>query len=338
MDAFTDRNLVAARLALQFSGHLRAACALETVRLHVHACRQRFLRCDVFVHTWTEIEPTTPHWRRGVRPAQQHTNASSAACVARLQAMLGSDTPMQVERQPSPPPADSLAPDGQRFTETGFDSSKKVRLHYGPAREFGWRMNVHGMAQAGRLRRMACARRKLPADSCYDLAVRVRPDDRWRFGTEKQVAGVWDCLVPLFSAEHLTIAARHSHVRGPRRQASQPASTLQTPPTAAAAAPSRRRELFGLSRHFTAGAISSCSAKGGLTSVGQDNCFFARPTLLDALFAPFEDDHSYSELYAAHRRYERLPFSSPELSLIVAAARAGLPLGVPCDPARNYSF
>ena len=52
-------------------------------------------------------------------------------------------------------------------------------------------MNVRAMLAAAALRRSHEERHGGPT---FALAVRVRPDDIWRFGTEAQVAELWDCL------------------------------------------------------------------------------------------------------------------------------------------------
>ena len=94
-----------------------------------------------------------------------------------------------VETQRQPPPLHSLAPDGQPFSAVG-------RMHYGPAREFGWRMNVHGMAQAARLRRH---NNSVASNDAYTLSIRLRLDDTWRFGTRQGVDAFWQCLARLLS-------------------------------------------------------------------------------------------------------------------------------------------
>ena len=87
-----------AAVALQFSGHLRSRCDVGPALLHMQACRARFAACDSFVHTWSELEPATPHWRRGRRrPAPK----ASGACVASLAAQVQPKAVL-VETQPTP--------------------------------------------------------------------------------------------------------------------------------------------------------------------------------------------------------------------------------------------
>ena len=153
-------------VAIQFSGHLRDDCRLAPAALHLSACRSRFASCHAFVHTWTELEPRTPHWRRGWPSA---ANASSAACVRRLHSLL-QPTAVAVEEQPPPPPDDSPAPDGKPFVcfeccrddrdpeACQREAAKAQRLHWGAARHWGWRMNVRAMHRAAELRRAHEAR------------------------------------------------------------------------------------------------------------------------------------------------------------------------------------
>jgi hypothetical protein len=157
---------VDAAVAIQFSGHLRDDCRLGPALLHLSACRSRFVSCHAFVHTWTELEPRTPHWRRGWPSA---VNASSAACVRRLHSLL-QPTAVVVEEQPPPPPDDSPAPDGKPFVcfeccredrdpeACQREAAKAQRLHWGAARHWGWRMNVRAMHRAAELRRAHEAR------------------------------------------------------------------------------------------------------------------------------------------------------------------------------------
>ena len=158
-------------VAIQFSGHLRGDCRLGPALLHLSACHSRFASCHAFVHTWTELEPRTPHWRRGWPSV---VNASSAACVRRLHSLL-QPTAVVVEEQPPPPPDDSPAPDGKPFVcfeccredrdpeACQREAAKAQRLHWGAARHWGWRMNVRAMHRAAELRRAHEARHSSPA-------------------------------------------------------------------------------------------------------------------------------------------------------------------------------
>ena len=157
---------VDAAVAIQFSGHLRDDCRLGPALLHLSACRSRFASCHAFVHTWSELEPRTPHWRRGWPSS---VNTSSAACVRRLHSLL-QPTAVVVEEQPPPPPDDSPAPDGKPFVcfeccredrdpeACRREAAKAQRLHWGAARHWGWRMNVRAMHRAAELRRAHEAR------------------------------------------------------------------------------------------------------------------------------------------------------------------------------------
>ena len=82
-------------------------------------------------------------------------------------------------------------------------------------------------------------------------------------------------------------------------------------------------------------AINSCNTGAGLTVVGQDNCFFGTPEVLDRLFAPYDDERTYAERifrYMSRKSYP-LPHSRPELQLTVSAEHANAPLGLPCSAA-----
>lgn len=156
-------------ISLQISGHLRRGCVIGPARAHVRACQARFSSCEVFVHTWTLLEPSTPHWRRGYAHS---SGGSSATCVARLRAAV-QPISLLVEHQPAMPANGSLGPDGQPFAES--------EMHWGPQRHWGWRMNVHGMQQAAALRHTSKNR------NVHALSIRLRPDDIWRFGKGNQV-------------------------------------------------------------------------------------------------------------------------------------------------------
>jgi len=173
---------VDAAVAIQFSGHLRDDCRLGPALLHLSACRSRFASCHAFVHTWSELEPRTPHWRRGWPSS---VNTSSAACVRRLHSLL-QPTAVVVEEQPPPPPDESPAPDGKPFVcfeccredrdpeACRREAAKAQRLHWGAARHWGWRMNVRAMHRAAELRR-AHEARPGPCPSPQPSAISPRP-------------------------------------------------------------------------------------------------------------------------------------------------------------------
>ena len=149
---------VDAAVAIQVSGHLREGCRLDHIAANVLACRRRFARCDVFLHTYKELEPRTPHWS-GTR----HKRAgSSRPCAAQAARLLGAVRYL-VDEQPPPPPEDSPAPDGRPFTE-------RNTLGWGAQRHHGWMMNVRGMFGATRLRQEAEAK----GAECMPLRDRTR--------------------------------------------------------------------------------------------------------------------------------------------------------------------
>ena len=205
-------------VAIQFSGHLRDDCRLAPAALHLSACRSRFASCHAFVHTWTELEPRTPHWRRGWPSA---ANASSAACVRRLHSLL-QPTAVAVEEQPPPPPDDSPAPDGKPFVcfeccrddrdpeACQREAAKAQRLHWGAARHWGWRMNVRAMHRAAELRRAHEAR----ATAAVALAPAYSPQP--------------SALSPRSSASTSTL---HAAVVLASAKASAHSSSIQVPPS-----------------------------------------------------------------------------------------------------------
>ena len=286
-----------AGVAILFSGHLRRSCVLAPVLHHVEVCHRSFLRCDVFVHTWAELEPRTPHWRRGW-PRRNVTGPEfdSRACVARLkQAVLGrgASLSMLVEQQPEVPLDSALAPDGLPFNASGM-------LHWGAARHFGWRMNVRGMAQAARLRRSS---RKT-----HVLSLRVRPDDIWRFGTRDQVASLWGCMSRV--AKALLAGTRVRERVGVRWQGGSEVGVRSS------------WSILAIGLH-------SCShINAGLTVVGNDNCFFGTPRVLERIYSRFVPSR-YRDVYVGMSK-ARLPHDRPELQLTVAAGLERVPLGLPC--------
>eukprot|EP00966_Prymnesium_polylepis_P009196 212026-Prymnesium_polylepis.1 len=314
-------------IALQFSGHLRARCVFGPVLLHLRACRERFARCDAFIHTWTTLEPATPHWRRGPRHPR---NESSAGCLNRLReaaVALNISTAVLAEQQAAPPPVDSLAPDG-----TNFSSKDTAQYFYGPEREFGWRMNVHGMSQASRLRRDTERAR----GARYDIAIRLRPDDVWRFGKPQQVATLWACVASL-----LPPVGNETVPDGdPSRQFTP---SVDEPLAAHKELVSAGHEIrFGSRRAVIARrgsgavvslplfmlALNSCEGRG-LTVTASDNCFFGPPSMLDRVLDVF--DGRYAAVYAKTTA-TRLPHSRPELELVAAAKFAGVAFADPCEP------
>ena len=328
------------RIALQFSGHLRHRCVFGPVLLHARACRALFAKCDIFVHTWTELEPRTPHWRRGPR---HPPNVSSASCVRSLQQTV-TPVAVRVEEQAAAPDAAALAPDGTQFSPKDIG---KEHYYYGPEREFGWRMNVHGMTQVSKLRAQNEAR-----EGPYDLAVRLRPDDVWRFGdAQQQVRPFWACLASLLPRPNASSTRRHFR---PSTDGPPPsAASLSTPAAASKRSASgrgvgspitaghelgvRSRKEVVLERPGGHGAISlpvfmltlsACSGTG-LSVTASDNCFFGPPSVLDAVFRVFET--RYAAVYAKTSS-SRLPHSRPELQLTVAAKLAGVGLADPCSP------
>ena len=235
-------------VALLVSGHLRRQCTTRPAELHLAACKARFTRCDVYLHSWRTLEPATPHWRRGWRRTAD-ANVSSAACwnatLKRLQPVAS-----RMEAQAAPPADSTPAPDGRPFPNSSFSLKE---LFWGAARHHGWRMNIHGMATVARLRRADHER-----SSDHRIIIRLRPDDIWRFGNTEKVAALWDCLVLLVNVSappSPTPNSSHDHARKPMNV----------------------RESGGRSwkRALSGSAINSCDGTP-MSNVASDNCFFGQ--------------------------------------------------------------
>ena len=303
--AATD-GLLPGAMAIQVSGHLRRTCDFRDVEEQVLSCRARFTRCDVFVHTWTELEPRTPHWRRGW-PKRPKYNTSSASCVQRLNRTLR-PLALVVEQQGDPPPEGSLGPDGKPFAETGV-------LNWGAARHFGWRMSVHAMNRANELRRSSAR--------AYTFVLRLRPDGG-RGACRRRLCRLplWDCLSLHSTPSPLPTPAAPSS-RPLRVPVQHPNGDVRVERLGAPGV-----EAHNWSRHLVAQALNSCS--GFLMSqFNSDNCFFATPTSVDKLFAQLEGNYVKSFKLMTRRG---LQHSRPERQLWTAAIMAGLPLATPCAP------
>ena len=297
------------RIAIQFSGHLRGKCTTVPLRHHITTCRKFFQHCDVFMHTWSELEPRTPHWRRGL-PAQ-NTNASSERCAGTFEKELRSLEEgnhfwkLAVEDQPPPPPDDTLAPDGTPFTPTRKANS--TELYWGAARHHGWLMNVRGQARAAELRRAS--------QRVYVLALRLRPDDTWRFGSRVRTEVLWACLSNVAILLSADVATRS-----------------ELPPLPPHVWNWAGSELGQLTWRALARSLHSCSPGAGLSVVGNDNCFFGTPSVLDRIYAQFQPK-KHAAVYKGMNSMElsfHLPHNRPELQLTVAARIEGIPLGLPC--------
>ena len=108
-----------AAVALQLSGHLMRCDDFRSdhhaISQHLRACRARFARCDLFVHSWTTLAPRTVHWQHRYRGGR---NVSSEGCLRSLERAVRPQATL-VEEQGDAPDANSLAPDGEPFTESG---------------------------------------------------------------------------------------------------------------------------------------------------------------------------------------------------------------------------
>ena len=305
-------------ISLQFSGHLRRSCNFSPALAHLRACRRRFGRCEAFAHTWTELEPRTPHWRRGW-PGSPLVNLSSAACVERLRESLA-PTSLRVEEQPLLPANETLGPDGKPFVcreccgerdslaarRCRKNAEDAERLHWGPARHWGWRQNVHGMRRAAAAR--AEAERRQPA-APFTLSVRLRPDDVWRFGKPAQVDALWDCLQLMLA---VPLQQPPADVRGGRARR----------PVGMVSVGEAWRQLDGV--------VSGCFDRT-IEIDTADNCLLGRPASLDRLLALFGDEGSYRRVYDTAGR-QGVVRHIPELQLFVAARLARLSSTMLCHP------
>ena len=276
-----------AAVALQLSGHFRS-CSYPSVVSHLAACRARFARCDLFVHSWATMAPATVHWS-GL--FDRGANVSSAQCLAQLKAELR-PAAVAVDEQGPPPPRGAAAPDGQAWTEG-------EAYHWGPARYWGYLMALRGMRKAGILRQ----RRERSEGMRYVAAMRLRPDDKANGGFEGMAASdyapLWDCLRAKTTSAAWTDSAAASGYDG--------AASASGPPP-------EQREIVG------------CApvARLSVGSTGNDNCFFGPPRALDAFLRPFE--RNASAVYAEAKRRGASLSRHESAFLPVAAAMAGVRL------------
>ena len=322
-------------VALQMSGHLKE-CNLASVAAHLRHCRERFERCDLFVHTWARTSADTAHWSG--RRYNGGRNEPSDRCVARIRAEL-QPTAMVVERQRQfSPSQDSVAPDGLPFTRSGLDRA----IHWGASRHFGWKMNLHGMSGAAELRLRHEARGAIsPASSDsaaspprgYLLSVRVRPDGQDGVssvsgnmedaGMEKMLneapvrtAIMWDCLALAAAADD---NGRGRSIRGGRGGRGGGGSSGSNPRAAQW-------------RHHAARSINTCGPSNG-DGLGDDNCYWGTPAHTDDLLRQFATNYTatWRAMSAA-----RLAHAHPEFQFKVASAAAGLGMNYPCHPRKIY--
>ena len=190
-------------VAIQVSGHLQAGCRFDSLVAHVRACRARFEHCRIYMHTWSTLAPSTPHWsgKARHRGAQQE---SSRACVRRVRKVLAPDALVVEVQPPMPPPAQGggATPDGQPFLSR--------HREWGAGRHFGWRQNVGAMGAAGALRRAA-------ANESHALVVRLRPDgmDYASFGNDRKekMQLLWACIAMADAAASSPAAAGNDAAR-----------------------------------------------------------------------------------------------------------------------------
>ena len=153
------------RVALQVSGHLRELCESNAtagldnfapLEALVASCREH-ADCDVFVHTWSTLDASTPTWHTP-RPPDPRPSAPCAARLARLRPAA-----VAVDEQPRSALANRTWWRGGRWGDS--------------------LVSVAGVLAAVRATRLAA---QLRADfegaaegataAPYDVAVRLRPD------------------------------------------------------------------------------------------------------------------------------------------------------------------
>ena len=270
-----------AAVALQFSGHLHNRCDLQAAETHLAACRQHFGTCHVFLHTWRESEPQTPHWSNRLRPA---ATLVANRCMENVRTLL-SPVAVESEAQNVPPLDDATArtPDGRPFALVDHARG------WGAARHFGWRNGtVHGMVRAAALRRQHEAR-DTTGGRGYAMALRLRPDITIGTNRPRNVSAasrirlLWQCVAQLVSNQR-----RPTGTRGVGTQPWRGVNTCGTP-----------------------------SGYQDFHSRGADNCFFGTPRELDAVLDAFE--HNYSRVYRLHRQSHARAESIPEFQIAAAA-------------------
>lgn len=196
-------------IALQVSGHFGRGCRTAHLASHVDACRRRFARCDVFIHTWSALEPSTPHWSGAPRGARADAAGCTDGFASELRA-TGARVNLVREEQPPAPADDAAAPDGRPWEDEG--------LQWGAARQFGWRMNVLGMLRSAQMRRAA----QIADGGTYVAAVRLRPDGKEASARSLEPAELpplWDCVA---------VGVRLG-LRSPRGEPRESAATDRTP-------------------------------------------------------------------------------------------------------------
>ena len=158
-------------IALQVSGHVgrHGVCEYRHLVAHLRACRMTFAICDLYLHTWDEIAPTTPNWWGTVEEARRpELMNSSLACFK------------SIVKQTEPTASMirgyvHVNDENRTFAYTGYS--------WGPAKLRGFRNNIAGMRGAAMLRRESGRR--------YSLAMRFRPDATM---AHEPVAVLWPCL------------------------------------------------------------------------------------------------------------------------------------------------
>lgn len=183
-------------VALQISGHLRDVCdghRLEPLRSLVQACRGAATRCDVFLHIWDSLEPTTSTWHK-IKPAAAK---SSFACVEKLHTALDIAAVEVVAQQPA-----RMAHHNRTWAYiTPWGDVQKVTS----ISMAGVRASILGVAAAVALRRTYEA--TVSSGRTYQLVVRLRPDLYPRHGRQYGAPNGQVCSTPAEAWKVMVAAA-----------------------------------------------------------------------------------------------------------------------------------
>lgn len=179
----TNESQLSITIALQLSGHLRQVCNsvdhLRPLATLVRQCRLVAARCDVLIHTWDTLEPTTSTWHTA-RPLKA---SSALPCAQRLREELRAT-------------AVTVAPQ-ERSTLPEANRTWALVTPHGHVQKIttlsmaGVRASITGVAAAKALR--YSTERKVRG---YDVAVKLRPDLYSRRGPQYGRPNAQICSVP----------------------------------------------------------------------------------------------------------------------------------------------
>lgn len=177
--------ITAKRIALQISGHLRSTCSskdnMDVLTDSVVACRSTGSECDVFLHTWDQLNASTSSWHTP-RPAPA---SPSAACAQHVAAVLGvSRYQLEAERY--------------HGNETWW-TRRRGNSHISLA---GIRSSVYTQSAANALRRA----HERHTGRTYDAVVRLRPD--LYSGRDNPDKRMWDLIASAANVSNAIFSCR----------------------------------------------------------------------------------------------------------------------------------